>query len=276
LLKNKEIRKRAAEILLESGGLYKLAIGCCLCIWFCILPIVLFYMPLEMISTYCESSGFTKTLEIILIVLLIAYYPTVSFPIAGGLLSFSYRLLNGERKIHISEIFSPFTSIKHYLRVLFGVFTVIVKLIVFVLPAVLFVIAVMIYQNAVADVEATALRILFDVFLSLAFFSLMLLATVGLWMAQNPFFLTPYLLCRGTGVCDSIKLSCRIMKGSNIDRLTFAFGFVPLFLLSAATLGMLFVVYTAPVYMIAYLIYAENKMKNYEKIKEVENNGEQG
>ncbi len=276
MLKNKEIRKRAADFILGTGRLYKLAIGVCLCVWFCFVPIVLFMLPSDMLSVYCEPSSVINALKITLFALFIAFYPIVSIPVIGGLAKMAYRMFKGEHNIHITEIFAPFKSLRRYGRVLFGELTVIVKLIAFALPIALFAWAMSVYTMSTAEIEPVILQTLFDILFVMTLFSIMILAILGVWVLLSPFFLVPYLLCKGERLFGALRLSRCIMKGKRIDKLAFTIGFAPLFLLSAATFGMLFVVYTVPVYMIAYMIYAENKTLNYEKNKEEENNGEQG
>ena len=94
------------------------------------------------------------------------------------------------------------------------------------------------------------------------FFVISAILFVLLICLTNGSFLFTYFRCLGYSVNKSLGLSRYAMSGNKAAVCRYIFGFTGIFLLSLLTVCTLFVVYTIPLMIFAYFIYAEKITEN--------------
>ncbi|MBQ8141325.1 MAG: hypothetical protein IJ038_06510 [Clostridia bacterium] len=257
---NKEIRKLAKQMLLSRNNLQRLAFGVCICLMAIMLPIIAFsvisgFSVLPEISEYLSSILFSAaclTLGALLVF--------VTVPIISGFFESAYKIYEGKREFYFADIFAPFKSSKKYFSAIHaGVLFILRGTALFAAS----VIAFYALQTASGFVFAIfglpdILNSVFEIF-STAF--CVILFIVLACVTSGGFF-TPYFICKGFSVNKARELSHSAVNGKKPMICRYIFGFSGIFVLSLLTVGTLFVIYTIPLMIFAYFIYADQITEN--------------
>ncbi|MBO5415340.1 MAG: hypothetical protein J6A83_01765 [Clostridia bacterium] len=246
MLTNKEIRKRASAMALESGTLLKLSLGVCFCVASAMIPFLISSLLAEFASLGAEEPNLVVSLDMIALGILLAVFLTL--PVIGGFFGMAYKLYHAE-KVHLAYIFSPFASAKKYFGIVFAGGLMLLRLV-----------AIISIPVAVATLMS-GVNLFEDAFLNGLLSGLAVGGAVALALlfavCTMQMYFVPYFLCRGFGVTESISKSRALLKKRKGKLIGYILGFTGIFLLSLLTVGALFVVYTIPLMIFAYFIYAD-------------------
>lgn len=253
---NKAIRKNAAGILFSRGNIYTMSLGICLCIAAAIVPIIL----AGVISSfgYEAAESVSLTLDIVAILTFVIFLIFVTVPTLGSFFEMSYRLYRGQ-ETHVAEVLSPFCAPRRYFRTLRVWLMLSLRMLVLVaIPLAAFGLT-SITDMMFGDVELlmNLSSVVIWLFAAVAF------CAAGFFMVS--FFLAPYLVCQGYSGRRAMLMSAKLTAKKWGRIWKYLLGFSGLFALSLLTVGMLFVVYTAPVMIFAYFIYAEKMINDQSK-----------
>lgn len=242
---NKAIRKNAAKILFSNGNIYTMSLGICLCIAAAVLPIILAAL----------ISLFTYVAAILVLVIFLVF---VTLPTLGSFFEMSYRLYCGH-EAHVAEVLAPFVSWRRYFKTLrvWLVFSLRVLILVAI------VLGAFALSRGTDKIFADGIVFMYLTRIFIWFFATIFFAAVAFFMVS--FFLAPYFICQGYGPIRAMKMSekATLKKWGRIWK--YILGFSGLFALSLLSVGMLFVVYTAPVMIFAYFTYAEKMINDPSK-----------
>ncbi len=180
----------------------------------------------------------------------VAFLIFVTVPVFGGFFEMSYRLYMGEDDIHMSVVFAPFVSVRRYLRAVrvWGA----LSLRFFVLLAIPLAASALI--GVMSEIFAEGI-ILYIIFIVIAIAEAAIFAAAVFFMVV--FFLAPYFVCQGYGATRAMLMSAKTLSRKKGKIWKYIFGFSGIFALSLLSVGMLFVIYTVPMMIFAYFIYAE-------------------
>lgn len=258
MYKNGEIRKLASRLMLERGRYLPMLAGMCICTIALLFPLLLF-LNIDALSYYGYILRDSyDILFYINLALSLAVAVFVTLPIIGGFFCFAYGLFRGEKRVHPIEMFRPFRSAKLYLRTIISELFILFRLVVAVAIPILCVWICKLCYPIITEALPNAV-FGFAVFLAFA----LLVYSVGIallllfaYLTQGAYFV-PYLICRGLRLGRAFLISRRSLKGKKLALWRYFFGFTPIFLLSLLSFGIVFVVYSLPMMIFAYFLYAE-------------------
>lgn len=251
MLKNKEIRKQASQMAFESGNLLKLCLGVCICTASVIIPLMITSLLSIFLLTGTEE--LSPTIYDALYAVGFLLVAVLSVPVIGGFFGLSYNLYKG-KKTHLAQIFLPFTSAKIYFKVvLVGIPMLLRWVAVASIPMVAF---SMFSETTVSEYWLVNFSVYFVAMtVSVIFAGLLAFFT-------SHMFFVPYFICNGCEISEAFVRSRIAMRGRKLKLAGYIFGFTGIFLLSLLTIGSLFVIYTIPMMVLAYFIYAEQSTLN--------------
>ena len=262
---NKAIRKNAAGTLLADGNIYSMSLGASLCVSATAIPIILGAV-ISSFSELAASEMLRGVFAVSSVIVPILFCVFLTIPVIGGFFDMSHRL-HTERDVHVAEVFAPFTSLRRYFR------TVRVWLALslsFLLPLAIPLAAVALTR--ISDgIFKGGIFFFYLARIAIGFAATVVFAAAVFFMVS--FFLTPYFVCRGFGARSAMIMSARATAKKRVRIWKYIFGFSGMFVLSLLSVGMLFVIYTLPVMMLAYFEYAEKMIDD--SVKNIEKRGNQ-
>ena len=258
-LTNKEIRQKASVILCSKGRWHNVVLGVCICIVAAIMPVfVLSFFSL--IAAIFQGAEIGR--EILMYSGMAAFAAAevfIAFPVIGGFLLFSYKLYKND-KAHISQLFYPFVDKGTYFKILKCAFLILLRVtFLCTIPAISVIASQKIIEMMAKLNPFMHIVSFFGAFASVAL-SVALAVVLAFLTAGG--YLIPYFMCKGFSVSDASRMSARAMRGKKYITAKYIFGFTGVIIISLLTVGMLFVVYTLPVMIFAYFIYADQITEN--------------
>lgn len=253
MLTNKEIRKHASRFLLSEGRLWRMSVGVFMSIAALMIPL----MFLVCLMYFASFEGIDENIAYILTE--VAVFGTLilfgffTIPMLGGYLKLSYNIYKGVGSSHPAEMFSIFISPRRYFRAIVAGLMFVARGIAVIIPIVFsFAFIATIWENNDSPIA----------FLVCLFFSgVALLICVGIafliaHLTQKQYFV-PYYLCAGNSLSGAVALSKAAVKKKRFKIWGYLLGLLPICILSLLTVGVLFVVYSAPMMIFAYFIHCE-------------------
>ena len=250
---NKAIRKNAAEKLFTNGNLYVMSLGMCLCVAVAVAPVMLFAVISSL--AYNLPSSISPLLDLAAIFLLLVIFVFVTVPVIGSFFEVCYRLYCGYQT-HVAEVLAPFTMGRRY----FAKLRIYLSFLLRLLSPLLVLLAAFFITRLAEIILADFVILLFFVRPAIVLIEAAAFVTAVFFNAS--IFFAPYLMCRGYTPRMAVVTSRRLTSGRLGKVWKYMLGFSGLLVLSVFTVGMLFVVYVAPLMIFAYFIYAEQMINN--------------
>ena len=250
---NKAIRKNAAEKLFENGNLYVMALGICLCIAVAVSPVILFALISSL--AYNLPSSISPLLDLAAIFVLLVLFIFVTVPVIGSFFDMCYRLYRGYQA-HVAEVLAPFTMGRRY----FAMLRIYLSFLLRLLSPLLVLLAAFFITRLAEIILADLVILLFLVRPAIVLIEVAAFVTVVFF--NSSIFFAPYLMCQGYTPRMAVATSRRLTSGKWGKVWGYMLGFSGLLALSVLTVGMLFVIYVAPLMIFAYFIYAEQMINN--------------
>ncbi len=251
MLKNKEIRKQASRKALASGVLIKLCLGVCVCVASVMIPFLAASLLVQLASP--DGEELTQAMSEAVLAVEALLTVTLTLPTFGGFFGVAYKLYRGA-PVHLAEIFAPFTSLRVYFKIIFAGIPMLVRWVAIAAVP-------MIVSSAVSELSISGIAPI-DVLIGWGIVVFSLVCAGLLAFLTSQMFFVPYFMCNGCGVSEAFARSRSAMAGRKLGLLRYIFGFAGIFALSLLTVGALFVIYTIPMMMFAYFIYAEQSTLN--------------
>ena len=246
-------KREAREYLSRDGNYMKMTLGILLCIAVVMMPVALISF-IAQVAFYYDADG--NNLDFFANAAIIVLTAAATIPSVIGYLGLSASLAKG-KNVPLLYMFSPFGNIKKYLAsVAFSVFLVALWLV----PSGLFALAADIVGKAL---EAAQLEILFG-FVKFLFFAGIFAAILA---GLSRLFLVPYYLNCGIPFRQALKDSISATREKPLIIFNYILSFVPLILLSIASVFTFFIVYTIPLMVGSYVAMG----KHFDKSKEGQN-----
>lgn len=253
MLTNKEIRRQASRFLLAERSLSRMSLGICVCIAALIMPIIFFacLMYFASFEGMNENIGAIFTIVALLGSLAMSVFFTI--PMLGGFLKVSYEIYRGSNTAHIADIFSVFASPRIYIR------TIIAGLMAFWRAVIILMPLIFSFSFIVGLWEKNNSPFAFLICLTFTVFAIFAGAGVAFfigYLTQAQYFV-PYYLCMGNSLPGAVTLSKTAVSKRRSEIWGYLIGLLPIFILSLLTVGVLFIVYSAPMMIFAYFIHCE-------------------
>lgn len=253
MLSNKEIRRHASRFLLSEGRLWRMSVGAFMCIAAMMIPLMFLVCLMYFASLEGIGENIAYILTDVAVFGTLLMFGFFAIPMLGGYLKLSYDIYKGAGKAHPAEMFSVFTSPRRYFRTILAGLMFVARGMAVIIPIVFSV--AFIGQLWEKNESPFALVI------CLFFTGVALLVGIGLafliaHLTQEQYFV-PYYLCMGNRLSGAVALSRAAVKKKRFKIWGYLVGLLPICILSLLTVGVLFVVYSAPMMIFAYFIHCE-------------------
>ena len=262
---NKAIRKNAAGTLLADGNIYSMSLGASLCVSATAIPIILGAV-ISSFSELAASEMLRGVFAVSSVIVPILFCVFLTIPVIGGFFDMSHRL-HTERDVHVAVVFAPFTSLRRYFRTV-RVWLALSLSFLLLLAITLAAVALTRISDGIFE---GGIFFFYLARIAIGFAATVVFAAAVFFMVS--FFLTPYFVCRGFGARSAMIMSARATAKKRVRIWKYILGFSGMIALSLLSVGMLFVIYTLPVMMLAYFEYAEKMIDD--SVKNIEKRGNQ-